>query len=182
MRELQGSRVCSWACLLAVLIMAALSSCAGRGPSPTHLGKDLRVVLPEVLSHENPTKNPPSLRNASDESNRAIPRKLPVTLHHFPLSFTPNRGQMDQEVKFYGRSGLASLFFTPTEVVYSFVQRQEEASSRRVRRSASDENSRPWEEGNSQGHIVRLQFVGANEDPVIDGQQELLGKTNYFIG
>lgn len=97
------------------------------------------------------------------------------------MSFIPNQGQVDGWVKFYGRNGSVSFFFTPTEVVYSFVRWEGEALPRKVGRSIPGGDSGRQGEGKARGHRVKLRFVGANPDPAIEGQQEFPGKVNYFV-
>jgi hypothetical protein len=71
-----------------------------------------------------------------------------------PLRFEVNRGQTDARVKFLSRGRNYTLFLTPTEAVLS---------SRRVA-------------------VLRMQLVGANQNPETQGLQKLPGKSHYFIG
>jgi len=71
-----------------------------------------------------------------------------------PLYFEHNVGQTDASVRYLTRGPGYTLFFTPDEIVL-FLQNQ-----------AS----------------LRMQFVGANKEPTLIGQEEQVCKSNYFIG
>jgi len=71
-----------------------------------------------------------------------------------PLYFERNVGQTDARVKYLTRGPGYILYFTPTEIVLS------------LRSQAS----------------LRMQFVGANKEPTLIGQEEQACKSNYFIG
>ncbi len=71
-----------------------------------------------------------------------------------PLSFEANRGQTDSQVKFLARGRGYTLFLTAEEAVLSL-------------RSAGP---------------LRMRLVGAHPRPATVGEQELPGKSHYFIG
>lgn len=179
---------CLLACLLAILIIVLLPSDTGlRSSSPilmegwglTSLESSNRVKCAVPTDRaEGPTLSRP----VSKGKEVAASQKLLAAFHQLPLSFIPNRGQVDERVKFYGRSGSASFFFARDEVVYAFVQRGKEASLRKVSRSVPTEDSGRQGERKIRGHAVRIQFIGANPDPMIEGGEKLPGKVNYFIG
>jgi len=77
---------------------------------------------------------------------------------HLPLSFEPNQGQTDPRVKFLARGGGYGLYLTGSEAVLAL-------------RSAGKQNS-----------IIRMSLGHSNGGPVVDAQEELPGKSNYFIG
>ena len=104
-----------------------------------------------------------------------------------PLSFEPNRGQTDPQVKFLSRGRGYTLFLTATEAVVS-LRRYGEPGARTAysettarpsgatvepRRSAA----RKW-----QSATVRMQLVGANATAHITGESELPGEVNYVRG
>src|SRR5437870_3042985 len=70
-----------------------------------------------------------------------------------PLTFTANRGQVHDSVRFTaGGSGLTA-YFTPAEVVI-----------------------------NLPGSTVRMRYLGANISPTVDGLDLQEGHANYFRG
>jgi hypothetical protein len=85
-------------------------------------------------------------------------------LSQLPLSFIPNGGQFDPTVNFSVRGASHAIFFTPDEVVFS-VAAQPDPESEEV-----------------QSSVVRLEFVGANGDPVIEGIEPLPGLANFLSG
>lgn len=80
--------------------------------------------------------------------------------HKLPLSFEPNYGQTDSEVKFLSRGDGYTLFLTAEEAVLRLKNSDAKAPSA----------------------VLRLGLEGANQTPEIIGQNRLAGKSNYFIG
>jgi len=78
-----------------------------------------------------------------------------------PLSFEPNLGQTDPQVKYLARGPGYTLFLTPGEAVLVFQQ------GRGAGRSTT---------------AVRMRLVGATSTPELGGLDLLPGKSNYFIG
>ncbi|HEY4361958.1 MAG TPA: hypothetical protein VGN17_13355 [Bryobacteraceae bacterium] len=70
-----------------------------------------------------------------------------------PLTFEPNRGQTDPQVRYLARSPGSTLWLTSTEAVL----------------------------GTSHGSL-RLRFEGGTRAPKIQPEEALPGKTNYFLG
>lgn len=70
-----------------------------------------------------------------------------------PLSFEANEGQTDSQVRFLSRGNGYGLFLSPREAVL-----------------------------NLQGDSLRLQFVGANPNPTLFGEDRQDATSNYFIG
>ena len=83
-----------------------------------------------------------------------------------PLSFEANKGQIDQPVKFLSHGPGYKLFLTANEAVLTLRKPQAPADDTKVR----------------EGSVLRLKMIGANTAPQIEGQDELPGKVNYFIG
>jgi len=81
-----------------------------------------------------------------------------------PLSFEPNKGQTDNEVKFLTRSSGYALFLTANEAVLSL----------RNERAGKHDSIAP--------SVLRMKVKDANTNPKITGVGELPGKSNYFIG
>ncbi len=91
-----------------------------------------------------------------------------------PLAFQRNDGQVDEQVKFFVRAGSQSIFFTPQEIAYAFVENIEgQAEGEAI----TEEKPEP-----RRALAVKQSFVGANADPVLEGVRQLKGKVNYFIG
>lgn len=82
-----------------------------------------------------------------------------------PLHFESNQGQVDDQVRFLSRGNGYNIYFTSKEVVMDLHTAQTSNAS-----------------STHHSSILRLQFVGGNDKPVIVGQEPLLSKSHYFIG
>ncbi|HET6974899.1 MAG TPA: SBBP repeat-containing protein [Pyrinomonadaceae bacterium] len=124
------------------------------------------VVL--VAAHKD-DNNPRSTAAAPlDATARA---RVATQFGRLPLSFERNKGQLDERVKFVSHGAGYDLFLTATEAVLS-VQKPRPAQSDK---STPDANVR-------EGTVLRLTMLGANNTPEIEGEDELPGKVNYFVG
>jgi CSLREA domain-containing protein len=97
-----------------------------------------------------------------------------------PLSFEPNVGQTDEQVKFLSRGRGYTLFLTDREAVFSLRQ----ASGAR-REAIGEPPDAKLETRNSKlpaPSVVRMKFDGANRSPLASGLEPLPGIVNYFIG
>ncbi|MBI3447301.1 MAG: SBBP repeat-containing protein [Acidobacteria bacterium] len=77
-----------------------------------------------------------------------------------PLRFEANQGQTDGRVRFLSRGNGYALFLTPTEAVLTL--RTPAGSGRDV--------------------VLRMKLLGSDPVPTITGEEELPGRSNYFIG
>ena len=91
-----------------------------------------------------------------------------------PLSFELNKGQIDQSVKFLSHGAGYDLFLTATEAVLR-VDKPRAQQPDKSKASEADANVR-------EGAVLRLKMLGANAAPQVEGQDELAGKVNYFVG
>jgi hypothetical protein len=98
------------------------------------------------------------------------------------LSFEANQGQTNKAVKFLARAGGHFLFLTPTETVISLHNRGDQLRGRENRSNLlrADENNRTTR--SPARTIVRMKFEAANPAPIVEGVNELPGKSNYFSG
>ncbi len=79
-----------------------------------------------------------------------------------PLRFEQNVGQTDKAVKFLARNPRYTMYLTDNEAVFTL---------------------RKFEDGNRvRRQVLRMQMVGANSSPQVEGLDELVSKSNYFIG
>lgn len=97
-----------------------------------------------------------------------------------PLSFTENRGQVAEPVRFYIRGSQGSVFFTPQEVVYDIVEKT--SSLDRKRPGEMPDQAEPDTTVRRRGVVVRMKLQGADPDVVLEGVDELAGKVNIFRG
>ena len=92
-----------------------------------------------------------------------------------PLSFEANRGQTDPQVKFLSRGPHHTLFLTSDEAVMVFTKPELSAKN-------TPAEVKPAKRERATQAVLRIRFVGANPKTRVQGQEELPGKANYFIG
>jgi hypothetical protein len=98
-------------------------------------------------------------RSTPMPSKATVAPRKPIVVDSYrnlPLVFVPNEGQTNPRVRYAARAGSASFWFTPTEVVFGFGERQE--------------------------MVLRLGFTGANPAPVVEGRQSGTGRVSYLFG
>src|SRR5580704_14216811 len=84
------------------------------------------------------------------------------------LSFEPNLGQAKSDTKFLARGDGYSLFLTSDEAVLAM-------------KSHSTKSAKSAASTNAMG-VLRMKLDGSNPAPNFSAQNELPGKSNYFIG
>jgi beta-propeller repeat-containing protein/HYDIN/CFA65/VesB family protein/centrosomal CEP192-like protein len=111
---------------------------------------------------------------------RAVPSGDPsVANARLPLSFEPNEGQTDRRVRFLARGPGYTLFLTADEAVLSLrCQESGVRSQEQVERPLS----RVTHHQSLVAAVVRLKLVGADPGAKVTGEEELPGKSNYFLG
>ncbi len=93
-----------------------------------------------------------------------------------PLSFEANRGQSDARVNFLSRGSGYSLFLTNDTAIFSF-----RATKAKANIDGPQVRPKPAELAKA-GAVLRMKLVKANSSAKVTGEDELPGKTNYFIG
>jgi len=94
-----------------------------------------------------------------------------------PLSFEVNQGQTDAQVKYLSRGAGYSLFLTSSEAVLTLRS----ASGDTAKQAAWQ--PKPFIAGRPQSSsVLRLKLLDGNPKTEVSGQDELPGKSNYFIG
>jgi len=82
-----------------------------------------------------------------------------------PISFEPNQGQTDEQVKFMARGSGYNLFLTPSNALFLLQQ------------VGSSNDLVPTDSG-----VLTMSVVGSTPTPKITGRDELPGKSSYFLG
>ena len=121
----------------------------------------------------------PRSSGAATAEHKAVPnaRLRPVNLYDkVPLSFELNEGQTDERVKFLSRRPGYALFLTQSGAVLALRKESNGAPTGTLtgKRGAKPE---PVET-----QVVRIKLVGGNPHAKFEGLEQLLGKSNYFIG
>ena len=149
------------------------------------IGGVLAVVMLLMLAttHTNRANIVGSYRTANATPRHPKPNldavvKLNIASHYgrLPLSFEPNLGQRDSQVKFISRGDGYALSLMPTAATLTL--RAHEAANR-MHRHQSELASRP---ARITTQMLRLELLGAEANAQIDGVDRLPGTVNYFIG
>jgi hypothetical protein len=98
-----------------------------------------------------------------------------------PLSFEPNRGQTDPQVKFLSRGPGYTLFLTATDAVLSLEGPRTSIANQRTESNPVRSVARA-PKVTSQHTAVRMRVVGANARARVFGREQLPGNVNYFHG
>jgi len=119
----------------------------------------------------------PRVTGASAAISTAAPQvqsRVLETYGKLPLAFEANQGQTDPQVKFISRGAGYNLFLTSTEAVLTLRKgsRQEHDSSSNKLLTLPVEDSA----------MLRMKLLGSTAKADVFGQEELPGKSNYFIG
>src|SRR5207245_9298834 len=96
-----------------------------------------------------------------------------------PLAFEANQGQSDPQVKFLSRGAGYSLFLTSNEAVLAL---REDSLQEPTLRGARPQTSPKQTSRGIKSAVLRMKLLGANSKAEVTGQDELSGKSNYFIG
>ena len=142
--------------------------------------------------------NPQALSESFDLFTREVHTSLTANSNfgRLPLSFVPNRGQMDKRVSYYVQGKDKTIYFTPEGLTIALQRRgyleQEEGMAAEKRRRSLDAGMKSigaWE-GKESGEendpaerwIVKLDFVGANPDSKPKALEETGAVISYFRG
>ncbi len=82
-----------------------------------------------------------------------------------PMYFEKNEGQIDPSVKYLTREYGSTFYFTPREIVMVLQKQFQDTEPKTLTSS-----------------VLKIQFVGAQVNPLITGIDEQPSKSNYFIG
>ena len=109
------------------------------------------------------------------DTTREIPHspRLDQTYGRLPLSFEPNVGQTDEQVKFLSRGRGYTMLLTANEAVLAL---------RKAQAKFEREGAMDTETSNVPPSMLRMRFEGANAYARIEGQDQLPGIVNYFLG
>jgi hypothetical protein len=121
-----------------------------------------------------------------NKSNDANKQEISNLYGNLPLTFVENKGQIDERVRFCARSPKATVYFTPTEVVFHFVEKKKnnERTATYFERKAFVSMLEKLS-GLTKTHkevVLRVSFPNANPNVVIEGEEQFSGKVNVFRG
>ncbi|HWT03120.1 MAG TPA: Calx-beta domain-containing protein, partial [Pyrinomonadaceae bacterium] len=131
----------------------------------------------------------PAPPDESAAAGQADKTKIGEAYGKLPMSFVANAGQTDGRVKFISRGRGYNLFLTAREAVL-VLTRTQQARPRPTPQSAAKPSPSPSPSASPSPqptpqrtqHVLRMELVGANDNPRVAGANELPGKVNYLIG
>ena len=100
-----------------------------------------------------------------------------------PLAFTLNEGQADHSIRFTAQGSGCGMGFSPTGTTFLLTRETAASVAKRAAKKSvvlADDPARDTPEYES--FALKLAFVGANENPEIQGEDRLSWNNNYFIG
>jgi hypothetical protein len=133
--------------LVALVAFAALMA-ASQAPSTDHSSTASMVSEAVVAA---PVSEPAAPQMSEEEALDAYGK--------LPLSFIPNEGQSDEEVRYYAQGAGYSFFFTHKGAMLSFAEGK-----------------------GGGGHALALDFLGADPHAKLTAQKQLSGEVNYLQG
>jgi hypothetical protein len=113
------------------------------------------------------------------EPDAAARGSLVKSYGQLPLSFEANQGQTDKRVKFLARGGGYTLFLTGREAVLA-LRRPVGKDDKPIGKVGLEEGRGNTETERST--VLRVKLVGAKRGVAVRGEEELAGKSNYFLG
>ncbi len=109
-------------------------------------------------------------------------QKVAATFGKLPFRFEQNVGQTDPSVHFLAHGTGYSMFFTSDEVVMVLAHSATVGNQHISQVSMTSTPSLSNNNISPSPTVLRFHFSGANPAPQIVGDEELLTKSNYFIG
>jgi len=102
--------------------------------------------------------------------------RVAANFGNLPLLFEPNQGQTDSQVKFLSRNPHYNLFLTSSEAVFTLPIHSSKTSPiqgrvARLRNPRSETQA-----------VLRMEILGANTTPTVQGEIPGEGHTNYLTG
>ena len=119
---------------------------------------------------------PLAAQNRSADVPKPSQQQLLESYGRLPLTFEVNQGQTDAQVKFMSRHPGFFLFLTPTEAALAFSKPAEEGTPE------TSHGARRATPRKVLTNALHVRLMGANPAPRIEGLEELVTKSNYFIG
>jgi hypothetical protein len=115
---------------------------------------------------------------SSYEGSKGLPSNL-KGIQSFPLIFTQNKGQFSEDVLFRADAGGAAIWFTNNNVYLQFTRCQPNSSEDLLTMYGYRLPPTP---DRIEYQLVKTSFVGANQNPEVEGREILSYVSNYFLG
>jgi hypothetical protein len=114
----------------------------------------------------------PDTRIMKEEIDSKVALRPDINFGKIPLYFISNKGQVNQQAKFYAKTSRYTLWLTKRGLVFDSTKRSEVRGQR---------SEKPFQR-QYQRDVSRLMFIGSNKNPEIIPLNETKLKVNYFKG
>jgi Beta-propeller repeat len=113
--------------------------------------------------------------------------QVTTLLRNLPLYFVENKGQLDNQVKYYAKAKNGMVYFTSNEIVYQFLLYEESKGAGQEKPSRPDiktstDAASARESSTIREETIRVSFLGANNKARIEAQGKQEAKFSYFRG
>lgn len=132
------------------------------------------AILPNIQSGVEPTVMQGRGDYCEENTSAVATSAVNEARRRMPLSFEPNRGQAQADVKFVGRGDGFALLLKPNEAVLSLHKRRLALAGGAAAATPNDESLA--------SHLLSMKLEGANSTPLISGEEQQQVRANYFIG
>jgi fibronectin type 3 domain-containing protein/photosystem II stability/assembly factor-like uncharacterized protein len=99
-----------------------------------------------------------------------------------PLQFEINHGQFNEEVRFFVRGSVYNLFLTTHEIILVSHPTPPSDKNRFTREKSEPGRERPEWKGQIESSVIRIRFVGVNQESQLRGLEEKTSRVNYLYG
>jgi len=142
----------------------------------------LALVRTSTFGQDNPNAMASHVAKKAMTNPSITPEQQARVAKHFgelPLAFEVNQGQTGKSVKFLSRLSNSTLYLTSHEALIDVVKLDGEKNEKGP---LSRHDGRKVPEPKISHSTLHLRLDGASEHAEVLGEDELPGKTNYFIG
>ncbi|MDH4273084.1 MAG: SBBP repeat-containing protein, partial [Candidatus Aminicenantes bacterium] len=155
-------------------------------PSHSVLSREEAASSGEAISSQALQLHDQRLPGEQQNAKKADARTIAL-LNDLPLYFVENKGQVNDQVRYYTKVRNGTVYFTGEEIVYQFLLGDEErARPHRTPVPAEIESSTGWASAGGSSPIreeaIRVRFVGANKETRLEAAGEREAKFSYFRG
>jgi len=125
----------------------------------------LMVFMPGTMPLADTAYPEPAVENTGE----VVKAQVAEAYGKLPLLFIENQGQLNAEVKYYVKAAGQTIYFTDGGIVFDLVRYEETQDI-------------PSADSKAERLVFSLDFLSANESPVIEGKVKDEAVVNYFIG
>jgi len=163
--------------ILAVLLFAL---------PPAGLPRQEGQSASEALSCQSSQLKNPDIPVTQGDAQKTDAR-ITALLGNLPLYFVENKGQLDNQVKYYTKAKNGTVYFSSDEIVYQFLLNEENKGTGQKSPSQEDMRTPTGNAANNEPskireETIRVSFVGANSEARIEARREQEARFSYFRG